>query len=197
MAVSYKAFYWLTRFLPQDSFVFEYRQDKCIVVVSATTTRVTKKVTQDCFQKLPNIVQSTALEMYKMFINESILYKLDHRYDLRESRQVTILFLKIGESLSLEKNQIIINIVLDTIYNYNGTLRQMHTDDKGTTLLIFFGLPPYYHENNVINGLETSIMIKKRMTQMNIDFSIGLTTGIISIGCVGNEKRIEYSVVIK
>jgi hypothetical protein len=86
-------------------------------------------------------------------------------------------------------------IVQNALRRYEGSLRQKHVDDKGATILIFFGLPPLAHENDASYGLKAGLEICEKFSGAFDDFSIGITTGVVSIGGVGNENRIEYAVV--
>ena len=121
---------------------------------------------------------------------------------LRESRQITTIFIRIGSltkwesKTTLEDAQLAMTVVQEALRKYEGTLRQKHVDDKGATILIFFGLPPLAHENDASFGLKAGLEICEKFQDMFDDFSIGITTGIVSIGGVGNENRIEYAVVL-
>lgn len=163
------------------------------------------------------LLEHTALEMYKMFINPSALCKLQtdinqsrlFRVDaglidlmsLRESRQITTIFIRIGSltkwdtKVTLDAAQEAMTIVQEALRKYEGSLRQKHVDDKGATMLIFFGLPPLAHENDASFGLKAGLEICEKFDNVFDDFSIGVTTGMVSIGGVGNESRIEYAVV--
>jgi hypothetical protein len=163
------------------------------------------------------IVERAAFEMYKLFINPSAFCKLQtdinqsrlFRVDaglldlmsLRESRQVTTIFIKIGSLADWESEKTLADaqagftIVQEAMKKYEGSLRQMHVDEKGATILIFFGLPPIAHENDASYGLKAGLEIRKQFEDLFEDFSIGITTGMVSLGGVGNESRIEYAVV--
>ena len=167
---------------------------------------------------LPAAVQAAALEMYKLFINPAALYKmqldinqskvfkadagLTDLISLRESRQITTIFIKIGSLTKWDSDQTLtmaqdaMSIVQEALRKYEGSLRQKHVDDKGATILIFFGLPPLAHENDASFGLKAGLEICEKFSNSVDDFSIGITTGIVSIGGVGNESRIEYAVVL-
>ncbi|KAJ3226148.1 hypothetical protein HK099_005501 [Clydaea vesicula] len=162
-------------------------------------------------------VQETALELYKLYINPSALYKLQtdinqsrlfkvdagltELMSLRESRQITTIFIKLGSltkwdtRATVDAAQEAMSIVQEALRKYEGSLRQKHVDDKGATILIFFGLPPLAHENDASYGLKAGLEICERFLNVFDDFSIGITTGMVSIGGVGNENRIEYAVM--
>ncbi|KAJ3226149.1 hypothetical protein HK099_005502 [Clydaea vesicula] len=171
----------------------------------------------DAVHILPDLVQTATVDMYKLFINPSALYKLQtdinqsrlFRVDagltdlmsLRESRQVTTIFIRIGaltkwdSEATLNSAQEAMTLVQGALRKYEGSLRQKHVDDKGATILIFFGLPPLAHENDASLGLKAGLEICEKFNDLFDDFSIGITTGMVSIGGVGNENRIEYAVM--
>ena len=62
-------------------------------------------------------------------------------------------------------------------------------------MLCFFGLPPLAHENNALYGLKAGMEIKDKLLDLFDNFSIGVTTGAVSFGGVGNQIRAEYAVV--
>jgi hypothetical protein len=166
---------------------------------------------------LPDLVTQAATELCTLFVNPAALYKLQTDINqsklfkvdaglidlmsLRESRQVTTLFIRVGSltkwdsAATLLLAQEAIMIVQEAITKYEGSLRQAHVDDKGATILVFFGLPPLSHENDASYGLNAGLEIWSKMRNVMDDFSIGITTGIVSIGGVGNESRVEYAVV--
>ena len=64
---------------------------------------------------------------------------------------------------------------------YEGTLRQMVTDDKGTSLLTVFGLPPWSHENDALFGVRAALEIRKLFESLCADWAIAVTTGARSL----------------
>jgi hypothetical protein len=78
---------------------------------------------------------------------------------------------------------------------FEGILRQFHVDDKGAVILAFFGLPPLAHKNDALLGLQAGICIRDGFRKYFKYFSIGISTGVISIGGVGNSLRTEYALV--
>ena len=162
-------------------------------------------------------IQKMTIELGKRFINHSALFKLqmdlnqskvfrvdsgvEDLMEMNELRTATTVFIKLGlstaDSNSLLKNaQEIISIVLHACKKYEGSLRQFHVDDKGAVILIFFGLPPLAHANDAIYGIKAAVDIKDKLSKASYSFSMGLTTGSIAIGAVGNGVRTEYALVI-
>ena len=157
------------------------------------------------------------IELYKHFIDRSALFKLQadanqcrlfqmdsgilELLSLTELRQVTTIFIKIGSLQVAHRNDILeesqkaISAVQNTLNKCEGSLRQFHVDDKGAVILCFFGLPPLAHENDATLGIKAGIEIREKFSEMFDNFSIGITTGVVSFGGVGAIGRAEYAVV--
>ncbi|KAJ3107585.1 hypothetical protein HDU96_007849 [Phlyctochytrium bullatum] len=159
-----------------------------------------------------------SIAMYKNFINDSALFKLQadinqsrlfrlesnlsNLLELYELRQVTTVFMRLDESITrwdrkdaLSHTQNAISIVQSALKKYEGSLRQVHVDDKGAVILAFFGLPPLAHQNDASHGVKAVLEIRDQFSQIMDEFAIGITTGIVSIGGVGNMSRTEYAVM--
>lgn len=56
--------------------------------------------------------------------------------------------------------------VQQMLYRYEGTLCRFIVDDKGSGLLVAFGLPPAKHENDPLRAVKSSIAIVKKMREL-------------------------------
>lgn len=118
-----------------------------------------------------------------------------------ELRQVTILFISLPDFdyttvESLRRNQSAVVIIQQVLYRFDGVMRQLIQDDKGTVCIVAFGLPFSTHEDDPLRGVLTAIVIKKNLeAQLGMRCSIGVTTGDAYCGVVGNENRCEYAIV--
>jgi class 3 adenylate cyclase len=157
------------------------------------------------------------VDLFKCFMDESASFKLQADIEqarlfnmrlsiqdilnLSDLRQVTTIFIKIGSlqidsrSELLEESQIAIDIVLNALARFEGSLRQFHVDDKGAVILCFFGLPPLAHDNDAKTGLFAAMDIKKEFSEFFDTFSIGVTTGVVAFGGIGQEGRSEFAVL--
>lgn len=155
--------------------------------------------------------------VYKYFINENALYKLLadinqsrlFKLDLGlqellssyELRTICTVFIRIGSLRRWENAALLtdaqkaMETVLAALIKYEGSLRQFHVDEKGAVILCFFGLPPQAHENDTSFGIKAALQICSEFDGLFDDFSIGITTGVVAIGGVGNSVRTEYAVV--
>ena len=159
--------------------------------------------------------------LYKLFMDRTAVFKLqcdinqanlfqlqsglEDLLELAELRQITTIFIKIKDlqqtdsensGTLLQKAQDGISVVLAALKRWDGCLRQFHVDDKGAVILCFFGLPPLAHENDSKLGLNAGVEIRDKFDDIFEDFSMGITTGVVSFGGVGAYGRAEYAVVI-
>ncbi|XJO72964.1 hypothetical protein BDV3_004019 [Batrachochytrium dendrobatidis] len=150
-------------------------------------------------------VDRTALFKLQADINQSRLFQMDagllDLLNLTELRQVTTIFIKVGSLQVVHRNDILdesqraISIVQTALHRCEGSLRQFHVDDKGAVILCFFGLPPLAHENDACLGIKAGIEIRDKFLDIFDDFSMGITTGVVSYGGVGSGGRAEYAVM--
>ena len=49
------------------------------------------------------------------------------------------------------------------IYRYEGTLCRFIVDDKGSGLLVSFGLPPTKHEDDPLRAVKAAMKVEKEM----------------------------------
>lgn len=166
-----------------------------------------KKSTEQSKMKLyagimiPSTVRA---QLYQRYINPSALYKLHSSFDtsmsLNDLRRVTSIFLKIGslkfaDVSELHDAQAAARIVQSMMQKYEGILRQFNVDDKGAVLFACFGLPPLSHENDSVYGVKAALEIAREFSESFNQFSIGVTTGVISISGIGYKTRTEYALV--
>jgi class 3 adenylate cyclase len=152
-----------------------------------------------------HFMDRTALFKLQSDVNQSNLFQLDsgllELLNLTELRQITTIFIKIGSLQGAQREELLqqsqdaIQVVQNALQRCDGSLRQFHVDDKGAVILCFFGLPPLAHENDSKLGISAGIEIREKFVDMFEEFSIGITTGVVSFGGVGVKGRAEYAVV--
>lgn len=129
---------------------------------------------------------------------------------INEKRYVTVLFcdLKnftaISEKLAPDEVIKLLNrfftIMIEIIFYFNGTL------DKfiGDAIMAIFGAP-ISNGNEELNSVLAALAMKKALIRLNeenkikglpeLNFRIGIDSGMVIAGNVGSEKRMEYTVI--
>ncbi|HZJ21948.1 MAG TPA: adenylate/guanylate cyclase domain-containing protein, partial [Anaerolineales bacterium] len=117
---------------------------------------------------------------------------------IAELRRVTILFINLpdlNQGTELESAQNIARLIQRSVYRYEGSINKINVDDKGITLVAALGLPPFSHEDDPARGVQAALMIRKELTNLQVRSYIGITTGRIFCGSVGNDSRREYTII--
>lgn len=127
---------------------------------------------------------------------------------ISELRRVAVLFINVGlteaemvsmstlsRNPNLDRVQKVVSIVQACVYRYEGSLNKFMFDDKGSTLLAAFGLPPLAHSNDSLRAILSAIDIYEALSTIGLSASIGVTTGSAFCGVVGAQTRKEYSVL--
>ena len=77
-----------------------------------------------------------------------------------------------------------------------GSLNKLLMDDKGSTLIVVFGLPPLSHQNDAVRGVLTAFILVDELRKIKCRATIGVSTGIAFCGVVGTSgSRREYSIL--
>jgi class 3 adenylate cyclase/tetratricopeptide (TPR) repeat protein len=117
---------------------------------------------------------------------------------IAELRRVSVLFINlpdIDQTTKLESSQNIARLIQRSIYRYEGSINKINVDDKGITIVAALGLPPFSHEDDPSRAVQAALMIRKELSQQKVRSYIGVTTGRIFCGSVGNEARREYTII--
>ncbi|MEV6302533.1 tetratricopeptide repeat protein [Actinoplanes sp. NPDC051861] len=137
-------------------------------------------------------------ELLTPFLHPAIRARLrSGRHDLvNEHRKVTTAFvrlpdLSIDDPLTIEALQRYLRAGVAVIDRYDGHLRHLMADDKGTVLVAVFGTP-VSHEDDEERALRCCLEL---LTLPGGPYRGGVTTGHVYCGGVGSDIRREYAVV--
>ena len=119
---------------------------------------------------------------------------------LAEIREVTTMFLKFDsynpdthkDLTSLQQHFYAAQSILLEVGAF---IRQFLVDDKGCVLIACWGVPTASYLNNALRALRASFLIKHSLNKLNMEVSIGVTTGNVYCGNVGSEVRREYAAI--
>ena len=117
---------------------------------------------------------------------------------IAELRRVTVLFInlpEIDQKTELAEAQNLARMIQRSVYRYEGSINKINVDDKGITLVAALGLPPFAHEDDPARGVQAALMIRKELTKLKVRSYIGITTGRIFCGSIGNDSRREYTTI--
>jgi class 3 adenylate cyclase/tetratricopeptide (TPR) repeat protein len=116
---------------------------------------------------------------------------------LADTRPVTSLFVHLrgsGEP-TLERMQEITSAVLKAAARFEGTISGSNVDEKGMTFMVSFGLPPASHEDDPFRATQAAIAIRGALQATDPETGLGIATGRVFCGVVGDGERREYAVI--
>ena len=121
----------------------------------------------------------------------------------KEIRLVSSMFLNIKVDLSQLKGesdymkvQTLANTVQRSIYRTRGALNKFLMDDKGSVMLVAWGLPPMSSRNDPLDAVCSCITILHEFNKLGFQCAMGLTTGTCYTGVCGTVgNRREYSML--
>jgi class 3 adenylate cyclase/tetratricopeptide (TPR) repeat protein len=117
---------------------------------------------------------------------------------IAELRRATVLFINlpdIDQKTELAEAQNVARLVQRSVYRYEGSINKINVDDKGITIVAAMGLPPFSHENDPARGLQAALMVRKELSSLKTRSNIGVATGRIFCGSIGNDSRREYTTI--
>jgi class 3 adenylate cyclase/tetratricopeptide (TPR) repeat protein len=138
----------------------------------------------------------------RLYIPGAALFRLQAgHYDwLAELRRITVLFINLPDAsrahaVDLRQAQQVMRSLQTAIYRYEGSINKLFIDDKGATLMVGFGLPPLAHADDPARGARAALEIKRTLDQLGWRCAIGIATGQLFCGAIGNERRREYTMI--
>ena len=113
-----------------------------------------------------------AMQHLKNFVPNAIMpyIEVDQENFGGETRKLTVMFASLGVDLSsaktfegMNKIQKIVTTIQKTVYKMEGSLNKLVMDDKGSTLICIWGLPPMAHEDDATRAVLAAQMIRKEL----------------------------------
>jgi hypothetical protein len=89
----------------------------------------------------------------------------------------------------------VVQTVQDIVHGRDGSVDAAIVDEKGASVLAFFGTPPDAHSDDPLRGVLSAGEILERLGQMGVEATIGVTTGRAFCGIVGTPDRRTFLVV--
>jgi predicted ATPase/class 3 adenylate cyclase len=149
----------------------------------------------------PTELQSTSVE-WQRYIPQTVLYRLSAGQSewLSEIRWISLFFVGIrGISYGTEEGlpllQQAISEIQQSLQQYGGALDKVQADEKGTSVLVAFGLPPTVVDRREQRALASAIDVFQRLDSLGLQVDIGVTSGRLFCGPVGNARRRQNSMM--
>ncbi|KAJ3102191.1 hypothetical protein HDU96_009719 [Phlyctochytrium bullatum] len=136
-----------------------------------------------------------------LFINESMYHRIkrtsaEHdntavRTFRPEYRPLSILFVKFLKSPSSEELQEVALIIFDVLREFHGVFQQFTVDDKGCTILAYFGLPPFSTEKFCLHAVQVACAFLLALRNNRSFFAVSVATGESLFTKLGTVRRRE------
>ena len=115
-----------------------------------------------------------------------------------EFRFVTVLMLKLvgvkyHEQETLNVIRAAVACVQNEVQKYDGTVMRIIHDDKGTRLLIAFGLPSQSHEDDSTRTILACLAMQPTLRGLGLKPAFGIASGHVFVGRSGSLTRCEYT----
>ncbi|XZN91389.1 MAG: adenylate/guanylate cyclase domain-containing protein [Microcoleus sp.] len=160
-------------------------------------------------RRLLNVLEPAPVEIYdemqerlERYVSLGVVdrLKVGQTAWLGELRRVSVMFLNLpGMDYDAEEALDFISTIMNAIQNilqvYEGTLNKFLVDDKGSTLVIGFGLPPFSHEDDSVRCAIAGMALLEKLRSLGLQPKIGIATGICYSGVIGSEQRREYTII--
>jgi class 3 adenylate cyclase/tetratricopeptide (TPR) repeat protein len=143
---------------------------------------------------------SAAENSLRSYIPSAVISHLaaDQSGYMAELRRISVLFVDLPELTSgtfINRAQDIVVALQETLQHFEGTFHKLSVDDKGVKLIGVFGLPPLSHEDDPVRAVLAAREMARLLQEINVQTSIGVTTGRAFCGVLGGERRREYTVI--
>jgi class 3 adenylate cyclase len=119
---------------------------------------------------------------------------------LAEFRRVTVVFVNLRgldhqDPDALEHLQRGFTVIQEATARYGGSVNQVVEDDKGTVMVLAFGVALHAHTDDAVRATRTALEIRERLQRQGLDARIGITTDRVFTGWRGGERRAEYAAI--
>lgn len=141
-------------------------------------------------------------ESLRAYIPDVTLARLDAGQAawLAELRRTTVVFINVrgvGHATpgALAVLQRLTAAAQRSVTRYDGWLKEMTTDDKGTTVVAVFGVPPFSHEDDPSRAIRAALAIQAEIGEIGLSAGAGVATGPAFCGPVGTVTRRDFVVL--
>ena len=150
----------------------------------------------------PVIVAPEALPSVRAYIPKVCLARLDAGQAdwLAELRTTTVVFAAVRGvgSATPDAVELLQRVTLTAqraLTRYDGWLKEITMDDKGTALVAAFGVPPFTHEDDAARAVQAAVTIAADLRALGLATGIGIASGPAFCGPVGNASRRDFAML--
>lgn len=135
----------------------------------------------------------------RAFVGAAVLGRLDAGQTawLAELRRLSVIFVALP-GLSDDPpgyGQSLVCSVQEILGRFEGTLDKLAVDEKGIMAVGAFGLPPLAHEDDAARAVQAALAAAETLEAHGCPGSVGVATGRVFCGAIGNERRREYTMI--
>lgn len=153
-------------------------------------------------RRLPSTTPINTVDPLLPYIPKVIQSQIygDRQPWVSELRRITVLFINLPDFSYESANafhllQQMIAVIQEILNEYEGTFHKFIVDDKGSTIVIGFGIPPETLEDDAFWAVQSAMALRDQLTALGLNISTGITTGRVYCGVVGSTLRREYTVL--
>lgn len=169
-------------------------EDGCVCVDEADAIAFSESPIVDALEIEPELVRG--------FVPDAVLHRLDAGQEgwLADLRHVTAMFVGL-RPLDWRRPdawlllQTAISPVQRHLSDHEGSLDKIVVDEKGTTLIAAFGLPPTKTDRPAQRAIAAATAIAADVRAQGLSCDIGIASGRLLCGPIGNARRREYTLV--
>ena len=138
----------------------------------------------------------------RAYVPEVLLSRLDAGQAgwLAEFRRTTVVFANVHgiDDVTADTLQLLQGITQQAqsvIGRYGGWLKEITMDDKGTTLVACFGVPPFTHDDDPARAVDAAVALQASLRDLGVTAGVGVATGPTFCGPVGNATRRDFAML--
>lgn len=144
----------------------------------------------------PVVSDATVVERALPEVVVQRMHARQHEF-LAEFRTLSVVFVGFRGAVAPSSAELdaTITAVVRIVSHFDGAVYQFVEDDKGTTLVVAFGIPPRVHEDDAARAALFAAAAATETEALGIPTSIGVASGRLFCGAFGGATRKQYSLV--
>ena len=135
-------------------------------------------------------------DMLRAYVAPVVARRLDAGLPPRdgEFRTVTAVFVSLA-AVPEDRLQDVVVALLEVNRQQGGHVSQLLHDEKGTTLVLAFGVPLLAHEDDAARAVHAGLRAREVLEELGAHGAVGIATGRLFCGAYGSEQRRHYDCI--